>query len=379
MKAKFLVVLATVAVVGSGGALAQQGPIVIGVSTPKTGPLATASEWEMWGVDLALEEINAAGGLLGRKVEIMVLDNKCNPSEGVNVANKLVEAKVVAIEGAHCSSPHLATMKIIADAKIPMVTGIASNPQITDLAGPGRNEYAFRISPGDAAMMDALGSYIGGKKLFKTVAIVSEDTDFGRGGADAFKAVAGKAGIEIVSSDFHAQGAPDFTTIVTRLQQLKPDGIATFQTSTDSINFLRQAMQVGLKIPYTGRIELGGRNQPIIEAGGMEKSISAWTYNAEIDAPQNKAFVEKIMKRHNSKPYLQTWGGYDGMRVIFEGIKAAGSTDGPKIKDAIKNLTFTNVMGKTVKFDDHNSAGHFVVLQTVVDKKVGVADIVEVK
>jgi branched-chain amino acid transport system substrate-binding protein len=270
-------------------------------------------------------------------------------------------------------------MKIIADAKIPMVTGIASNPQITESAGPGRNEYAFRISPGDSAMMDALGSYIGGKKLFKTVAIVSEDTDFGRGGADAFKAVAGKAGIEIVSSDFHAQGAPDFTTIVTRLQQLKPDGIATFQTSTDSINFLRQAMQVGLKIPYTGRIELGGRNQPIIEAGGMEKSISAWTYNAEIDSPQNKAFVEKIMKRHNSKPYLQTWGGYDGMRVIFEGIKAAGGTDGTKIKDAIKNLTFTNVMGKTVKFDDHNSAGHFVVLQTVVDKKVGVADIVEVK
>jgi branched-chain amino acid transport system substrate-binding protein len=379
MRVKIWMAAAAAAMMCVGTAFAQQGPIVIGVSTPKTGPLATASEWEMWGVDLALEEINAAGGLLGRKVEIMVLDNKCNPSEGVNVANKLVEAKVVAIEGAHCSSPHLATMKIIADAKIPMVTGIASNPQITELAGPGRNEYAFRISPGDAAMMDALGSYIGGKKMFKTVAIVSEDTDFGRGGADAFKAVAAKAGIEIVSSDFHAQGAPDFTTIVTRLQQLKPDGIATFQTSTDSINFLRQAMQVGLKIPYTGRIELGGRNQPIIEAGGMEKSISAWTYNAEIDSPQNKAFVEKIMKRHNSKPYLQTWGGYDGMRVIFEGIKAAGSTDGTKIKDAIKNLTFTNVMGKTVKFDDHNSAGHFVVLQTVVDKKVGVADIVEVK
>jgi len=379
MRVKFWVAAAAAATMSVGGAWAQQGPIVIGVSTPKTGPLATASEWEMWGVDLALEEINAAGGLLGRKVEVMVLDNKCNPSEGVNVANKLVEAKVVAIEGAHCSSPHLATMKIIAEAKIPMVTGIASNPQITELAGPGRNEYAFRISPGDAAMMEALGSYLGGKKLFKTVAIVSEDTDFGRGGADAFKAVAGKAGIEVVSGDFHAQGAPDFTSILTRLQQRRPDGIATFQTSTDSINFLRQAMQMGLKIPYTGRIELGGRNVPIIEAGGMEKSISAWTYNAEIDAPQNKAFVEKIMKRHDSKPYLQTWGGYDGMRVIFEGIKAAGSTDGPKIKDAIKNLTFTNVMGKTVKFDDHNSAGQFVVLQSVNDKKVGVADIVEVK
>ena len=384
MRVKFWMAAAAAGAMSIGSALvgtagAQQGPIVIGVSTPVTGPLATASEWEMWGVNLALEEINAAGGLLGRKVEIMVLDNKCNPSEGVNVANKLVEAKVVAIEGAHCSSPHLASMKIVEAAKIPMVTGIASNAQITETAGPGRLEYSFRISPGDAAMMDALGSYLGAKKLFKTVAIVSEDTDFGRGGADAFKAVASKAGLEIVSSDFHAQGTPDFTSILTRLQQRKPDGIATFQTSTDSINFLRQAMQVGMHIPYTGRVELGGRNQPIIDAGGMENSISAWTYNATIDSPSNKAFVEKIKAKYKSEPYLQTWGGYDAMRVIAMAIKTANSTDGPKVKDAIKNLKFTNVMGKEVWFDDHNSAGRFVVLQTVKDKKVGVADIVEVK
>ncbi len=169
---------------------------MIGVSTPQTGVAAVASEWEMWGVNLAVEEINAAGGLLGgRKLELMVLDNKCNPSEAVNVANKLVEAKVVAIEGAHCSSAHLASMKIVADAKIPMITGIASNPQITALAGPGRNEYSFRISPSDSAMMEALGIYLGSKKQWKTVAIVGEDTDFGRGGADAFKAVAEKAGV----------------------------------------------------------------------------------------------------------------------------------------------------------------------------------------
>ena len=138
-------------------------------------------------------------------------------------------------------------------------------------------------------------------------------------------------------------------------------------------------MQIGVRIPYTGRIELGGRNTPIIQAGGMEKSISAWTYNATIDAPSNKAFVEKIRAKHNSEPYLQTWGGYDAIRVIAMAIKAAGTTDGPKVKDAIKALRFTNVMGKEVWFDDNNSAGRFVVLQTVNNKKVGVADIVEVK
>ncbi|MFO1080044.1 MAG: ABC transporter substrate-binding protein [Reyranellaceae bacterium] len=376
-----LLLLAAVAACGllAGQATAQQPPIVIGVSTPKTGAASVASEWEMWGVNLAVDEINAAGGLLGRKVELMVLDNKCNPSEGVNVANKLVEAKVVAIEGAHCSSVHLATMKIVADAKIPMVTGIASNPQITELAGPGRNEYSFRISPSDSAMMDALGIYLGSKKPFKTVAIVAEDTDFGRGGAEAFKAVAGKAGVEIVSTDYHPQNVPDFSSILTRLQQRRPDAIGTFQLGGDSINFLRQAMQLGVRIPYTGRIELGGRNQPIIEAGGMEKSISAWTYNATIESPENKAFVEKIKAKYNSEPYLQTWGGYDAMRVLAQAIKDAGSTDGEKIKNAIQKMTFTNVMGKQVTFDDHNSAGHWVVLQTVNNKKVGVADIVAVK
>lgn len=378
MMGKFWSAIAAVCLFSAGPVLAQ--PIVIGVSTPKTGPAATASEWEMWGVNLAVDEINAAGGLLGgRKIELMVLDNKCNPSEGVNVANKLVEAKVVAIEGSHCSSVHLATMKIIADAKIPMITGIASNPQITELAGPGRNEYAFRISPSDSAMMDALGIYLGQKKLFKTVSIVGEDTDFGRGGADAFKAVAGKAGVKVVSTDFPPQNTPDFTSLLTRLQQLRPDAIATFQIGGDSINFLRQAMQLGLRIPYTGRVELGGRNLPIIEAGGMENSISAWVYNATIDDPLNKAFVEKIKAKYKSEPYLQTWAGYQGIRIIAQAIKDANSTDGQKVMEAMRKVKIDNLMGKTVTFDDHNSMGHYVVLQTVKNRKVAVADLVEVK
>src|SRR3981189_2553152 len=277
MRVKFWMATAVACVLGVAPAMAQ--PIVIGVSTPQTGVAAVASGWGMWGVNLAVEEINASGGLLGgRKIELMVLDNKCNPSEAVNVANKLVEAKVVAIEGAHCSSAHLASMKIVADANIPMITGIASNPQITELAGPGRNEYSFRISPSDSAMMDALGIYLGNKKVFKTVAIIGEDTDFGRGGADAFKAVAEKAGVTVVSTDFHPQNAPDFTTILTRISPPQTDAISTTQVGGDSINFLRQAMQLGLKILHLGTTKITHFSQNPFQKGGMEKSISAWTY-----------------------------------------------------------------------------------------------------
>jgi len=318
--------------------------------------------------------------VLGRKLEILVMDNKCNPSEAVNVANKLVEAKVVAIEGAHCSSGHLASMKIIQDAKIPMITGIASNPQITTLSGKGGNDYAFRISASDAGMMQALGIYLAEKKPFKTVAIVAEDSDFGRGGADAFKAaVVPKAGLEVISTDIHPQNTPDFTSILTRLQQRRPDAIATFQLGGDSLNFLRQAMQIGVRIPFTGRIELGGRNVPIIEAGGLEKSVSAWQYSPYADSPSNKAFAEKIKAKHKAEPYLQTWAGYDSIRVLAQAIKDANSTDGTKIKDAIKAMSFTNVMGKTVKFNEYNQAGHWVALHTVLNRKVTLADLVEVK
>jgi len=361
----------------SGPACAQN--ILIGVSTPVTGPAAVASEWERWGIDLAVEEINGAGGVLGRKIETIILDNKCNPSEAVNVANKLVEAKVVAIIGSHCSSAHLAAMPIIKEAKVPMITGIASNPQITDQSGVGGNDWAFRINPSDKAMMDALGAYLGEKKIFKTVAIVGEDTDFGRGGAAAFQAVAEKAGINIISSDFHPQNVPDYTSILTRLQQRHPDAIATFQLGGDSLNFLRNAMQMGVRIPYTGRVELGGRNLQIIEAGGMEGSISAWTYSHEIGAPQNQAFVAKIKAKYNSVPYLQTWGSYDCMRIIAQAIVLAGDVDPTKVRDAIKGLKFTTVFGKEVKFDEHNQAGKFVVLQAVNNKKITVADLVEVK
>ena len=340
-----------------------------------------AAEWELWGVNLAIEEINAAGGVLGRKLEILVMDNKCNPSEAVNVANKLVEAKVVAIEGAHCSSGHLASMKIIQDAKIPMITGIASNPQITDAVGQGRQRLRLphqRVGRRHDA---------GARHLSRREEAVQDGGDRGRGlrlRPRRRRCLQGGGGrprpaLEVVSTDIHPQNTPDFTSILTRLQQRRPDAIATFQLGGDSLNFLRQAMQIGVRIPYTGRIELGGRNQPIIEAGGMEKSISAWQYSAYADSPSNKAFAEKIKAKHKAEPYLQTWAGYDCIRVLAQAIKDAGSTDGTKIKDAIKAMSFTNVMGKTVKFDEYNQAGHWVALHTVLNKKVTLADLVEVK
>jgi branched-chain amino acid transport system substrate-binding protein len=344
--------------------------IVIGASVPDTGPAAAPALWQRWGFQIALDEVNAAGGVLGKKIELLAYDNRCNPSEAVNVANKLIEAKVVAILGAHCSSATLATMPLIAAAKIPMVEGIASSPKITELSGVGRNEWTFRINPSDDDMMEALGLYLNQSSKIRRVAVLGEDTDFGRGGAAAFAAVAKKYGLEVISTDFHPQGYPDFTSLLTRIQQSHPDAIALFQLAGDQLNFLRNAMQLGVRIPYIGRFDPGGSNLQIVQAGGMDGSITAWTYSYLVDAPANKAFVAEVEKRHKTTPVLQTWAGYDAMRLLLKAIAEAGSTDPTAIRDAIKKIQFSNVMGAPVKFDDHNQAGKLVLIEGIADKKL---------
>jgi branched-chain amino acid transport system substrate-binding protein len=283
--------------------------IVIGASVPDTGPAAAPAIWQRWGYQIALDEANATGGVLGKKVELLAYDNRCNPSEAVNVANKLIEAKVVAIVGAHCSSATLATMPLIAAARIPLVDGIASSPKITDLSGVGGNEWTFRINPSDDDMMEALGVYLGQSSKFKRIAVLAEDSDFGRGGAAAFTAIAKKYGLEVISTDFHPQNYPDFTSLLTRIQQSKPDAIAIFQLAGDQLNFLRNAMQLGVKIPYIGRFDPGGNNLQIIQAGGMEGSITAWTYSYLVDTPANKAFTAEVEQRHKTTPVLRTLAG----------------------------------------------------------------------
>ncbi|GKX33372.1 MAG: amino acid ABC transporter substrate-binding protein [Rhizobiaceae bacterium MnEN-MB40S] len=375
---KILPVILSVASILGASVAAQAESILIGISNPYTGPAAIAAEREKWGIDLAVEEINEAGGLLGMQIELLPMDNKCNPSEAVNVANKLVEAKVNVIIGAHCSSATLATMPIIEKAGIPMVTAVSTSPAITDQSGVGGNKWEFRINPSDAAMMKTLAGYLAKSGKFSKVAIIGEDTDFGRGGAGAFADFATEAGVEIISTDFAPQGLPDFTPVLTKVSRSKPDAIALFQLGSDQLTMLRNAMQLGLTIPYTGRAELGGQNEELISAGGMEGSVSAWTYSPEIDTPENKAFAEKIKAKHEISPVLQTWAGYDSVNIIAQAIKEAGSAEPAAIRDALEKIEFTTVMGKTISFDDYNQAGEIVVILGVNDKKVDILSLEQV-
>jgi branched-chain amino acid transport system substrate-binding protein len=377
MSLKSLVLMPIVAIAMTAPLRAQA--ILIGVGAPTTGVAAAPAVWQRWGLDIAVDEINAKGGVLGRKLEIRSYDDRCNPSEAVNVTNRLIEDKVAVILGMHCSSATLAAMPLVEKAHIPMIEGIASSPRITDLSGVGGNEWTFRINPSDQDMMDALGMYLAGVPKMHRFAVVGEDTDFGRGGAAAFANVAKADGLEIISQDFHPQGLPDFTPLLTRIRQSRPDAIATFQLSGDQLNLLRNAMQLGLHIPYAGRFDPGGSNVQIIQAGGMEGSITAWTYSAQIDAPENKVLVAETKRRFDSVPLLQTWAGYDTLRIAAQAIADAGSTDPDKIRDALKKIKFRSAIGQEISFDAHNQGGRAVVIEKVENRAVHVEQLVQLK
>ena len=356
-----------------------QNTIRIGLSGAFTGPAAAASEWEKWGVEYAVEEINASGGLLGKQVEIISVDNRCNPTEGANSARKLIQEKVSAIIGAHCSSATLAMMPIILEAKVPMITGVSSRPKISEISGVGGNGFMFRISPDDLRMAQGMTEYLGNKKVFKNIAIIAEDSDFGRGGAQAFASLAQKTGMAIVSSDFAPQMTPDFTPLLTRVAQKRPDAIAVFMLGSDSLNLFRTGMQMGLKIPYTGRAEFAGKTLELIQSGGLDKSVSAWTYSPLIDNPSNKKFAAYILNKYKSTATLQSWAGYDSMQAIVAAIRDAKSDDPVKIRDALAKVKYVGLHGKTLSFDANNQAGRLVVLLQVKDKVVQVLDLYELK
>lgn len=374
---KSMIALAAGFALASGVAGAQT--IRIGFSSALTGPAALASQWEKWGVEMAVEEVNASGGLLGRKIEIISVDNRCNPTEGANSARKLIQEKVAAIVGGHCSSATLAMMPIIQEAKIPLITGVSSSPKIGEMSGAGGNPYMFRINPDDLMMAQALTEYLGQKKTFRTIAILGEDSDFGRGAGSAFAPLAQKAGMQVISTDYTPQMIPDFTPVLTRIAQRKPDAIALFMLGADQMNLIRTAMQMGLKIPYTGRAELGGKIVELVAAGGMEGTVTAWTYSPDIDNPTNKKFAAEMVRKHNTVATLQSWAGYDSMRAYIEAIRLMNSADSDKIREGLTKVKLTMLHGKTVSFDANNQAGKVVVIQSARNKKVDVLDLYELK
>ena len=364
---------------GVAPALAED-TVKIGVSAPITGPVAFGGTHEIRGIETAVDAINAKGGVLGKQIELVIEDNQCNPSVSVTVANKLVEDKVVAVLGAQCSSAVLSAMPVVMDAKIPMVSGVATSPAISQGAGVGGNPWVFRLNPSDTELAIANVNYLASAGTAKTIAIVAESTDYGRGGAEAFSKAAEAKGLTIASTDFYPLGAPDFTTILTRLRSAKPDAIALFQAQADRANFVRQKQAQGVGAILTGKLNFSGQvNEELLASGAFDGAVTAFPYSPMIDTPENKAFADMMTKKYGETAQYESFAGYEEVHVLAEAIERAGSTDSSAIRDALEKTSYKSMIGGTIEFDDHNQAHNDAVISVVKDATVEIVNVFPTK
>ena len=346
-------------------------PITIGLSSPQTGGAAYLGQHQRWGAELAIEEINAAGGANGQQLQLSVQDNQCNPTQGAASAEQLISVgKVSAIVGALCSSATLSIMPIIEKAKIPLVVETSTSPKITEQAGVGGNKWTFRINPSDANLAVGLAQYLIANGKIKKVAFAGEDTDYGRGGHAALKEVLEKNGIDVGDGDFFGRDTQDFSAFLTRMGSEKPDAIALYLNGADELNFLRQYRASGLTIPLTGRVEFSELQEGIVESGAINGATSVFPYADQITAGENTAFVDRFRKKFSEVPNAQSYEGYTAIKLIADAIDRAKSADPAKIRDALESASFKATLGDVIKFDDHHQAHPSAVILQIDDAKV---------
>ena len=373
------VVLSCLVTILLAGTASAQEPIKLGASEPMTGVAAVFGEHAKWGAELALSEINAAGGVLGRKLEVVIEDNRCNPAEAAKVATKLIdENKVVTLLGALCSSATLATMPLIARAQVPFVVSIATAASIAQQSGVGGNTWTFKINPADDTMAQAMVDYLK-KEGVKTLAYMAEDTDYGRGGVPGFIEAATKAGIKSLPPEFFPQATPDFSVLLSKIEAEKPDRIVGFFLRTDNDNIMRQVEAMQLKIPFTGRVDLHSVSLALspgyLEKGGLDHTSAINPYQPDWDDPKNLAFVEKFKKATGHAPLQMGFYEYEAVYIVADAIKRAGSTEPKALQTALKATKFPSMLGAMIEFDDHNLAHNNAIIQAIEGGKIKVVSL----
>ncbi len=364
---------ASLALTAASPSLAQD-MIRIGSTSSFSGPAAFYGAHQRWGIEMAVEEINANGGVLGRQIEVAFEDNRCNPAEAVKAVNALIsQHNVVAILGALCSSATLAVLPVVKRSEVPLITSSSTAASITDQIGDSVNRWGFRSTVADDGMAHAMVAYLK-KEGIKRVSIVGEDTDYGRGGAEIFTEALQANGLELVSSDFVNPTSPDFSAIMTKLKAQKPDRVAVYFTSTPLSAFFRQYEAARLDIPGTGRLLLEVVAKSVtpefIAAGGLDGSTGTNPYSPDIDTPENMDFVERFTNHAGEAPNQPSFMAYEAMHMLAKAIEAAGDASPAAIRDALREVQYKSMMGGTISFDESHQARNNAVVTAFVNGEI---------
>lgn len=324
----------------ASGAHAQT--IKIGVVGPTTGAVTQYGDMVREGVDTAIERINAAGGVNGKKLEAVVIDDGCEPKQGPVAANRVVNSKIGFVVGHVCSGATIAAADIYNNEGVVMVTPSATAPAVTD----GKNyEFIFRTIGRDDQQGPAAAQFILEKIKPKKAAVLHDKQSYGQGIATAVKNDLEKGGVPVAIFEGVNAGDSDYSAVITKLKAQGVDFVYYGGYHPEMGLLLRQAAEQGVKAKWMGPEGTGNPDINAIAGDAVEGMLltlpADFTQNAA-NADIVKAFEAK--KRNASGAFQMT--AYAATQVIADGIKGAGSDDPTKVAKYLHANPFDTPIGK---------------------------------
>jgi branched-chain amino acid transport system substrate-binding protein len=352
----FRIAVLTGCVLAFSPALAAE-PVRIGVTTILSGQYADRGQSEQYGVELALERINEAGGVLGRPVEAFYGDNAADPATGIAATKRLIqEQHVPVLLGALWTPVTHAIMPVVAEAKVPLVIDISAGQDFVDASGVGGNDYAFKTIPSDRDIALGLIGWLKGKGVH-SVAIVTDDIPFNHVNADSMAKAAVGADIKVLANETIAKDTKDLTPLLGQLRALAPDQIVTL-LGPSTAPFFRAYEQSGWSVPVTGRIDFaaatGAVSSQFLASGGLDAATGITVFNTSIETPGVQDFIQAYHAKYGIMPTQRSFFAYEATNLVADAIRRANSDKPEDIQRALKTTAMPSLLGGTYAMDDHN-------------------------
>jgi branched-chain amino acid transport system substrate-binding protein len=379
---KALALVAACLVVGGAWPTeAQQEPVRIGFIQPLSGPIAAAGSYITNGAKIALDRVNAKGGVKGRRLELIIEDNKSDPAETRNAAEKLiVRDKVPVLIGAWGSSMTLAMMPLAAQHGVGIIVETSSSVKITDPKTPG-SKIVSRISP--TSELEALGvepllPQLGMKK----VGYIAVNTDWGRGAVVAFGDVIKKQGGKIELVEYVGQADTDFYSQLTKFKAAGVDSVLITDDAPKTAKMLQQMKELGLnaKVLVTGGsawpdsiVQLAGA--PAAEGAMFVSFYNPYDHALAGDPEASRAYVEEWKKR--GLPWIgvvEGMRGFDAVNLVAKALETAGEPTAANVHDAVRRTELRALYG-LIKFDKTGQSFPNIILTQVKDGKYAVVGV----
>jgi branched-chain amino acid transport system substrate-binding protein len=327
---------------------AESGLITIGVVLPLTGDAAHWGIPARAGAELAVDEINHSGGIGGRKLALMIEDDRCQPPDGIAAFNRIMTAaNPPVILGAVCSSVSLAIAPLAEARKTVMISPASTTPKLTD-AG----DFIFRVIPSGSLRAKILADYIYNQQGLRRLAALYINNEGGIGGASAFKAQFTQLGGTVVIEETYVQGATDLRAQLTKIKAANADGVMAGSYPPDTVLILLQARELDLRSPLFFTTE-SVENPDVLRQAGDAANGAVYILAAPAAGAAPEKFIRAYEGKFGHRPEVFAAEGYDVVRLIAGAIAATKGAPltGPGIRDFLYGVRDYAGASGTITFD----------------------------